>query len=272
MLSLAVGPLALPLAPLLLALALAVALLVLRLVAPRAQREALAGSLWLALALGLLVARLLHVLRHLDAYAHSPAAVLDVRDGGWLAPAGVTAALAVLLVRVAAHPAWRRPLAWSAAAGLLVWLAAGEAVLVRQSRQAQLPALALAPLEAGAPASLPALRDGRPLVVNLWASWCGPCRAEMPAFAAAQLREQGVRFVFVNQGESAAVARAWLAREGLNLRDVYLDRASALGPAVGSPALPTTLFVDARGQRIGAHVGALNEAALRVRLQALQAR
>lgn len=274
MLSLPVGPLALPLPPLLLALGLAVALLVLRLLtprAPRAQREALAGALWLALALGLLTARLLYVLRHADAYANNPLLALDVRDGGWLAGAGVTAALVLLLLRAAGRPAWRKPLALSAAAGLLVWLAAGEAVLLRQSRQAQLPALTLSPLATDAPASLPALLDGRPLVVNLWASWCGPCRAEMPVFAAAQQRERGVRFVFVNQGESAAVVQAWLAREGLALQDVYLDLPAALAPAVGSAALPTTLFVNARGQRIGAHVGALNEAALRVRLQQLQA-
>jgi len=133
----------------------------------------------------------------------------------------------------------------------------------------QVPAVGLTAFPGGQASTFEQLRDGRPMVVNLGASWCGPCRAEMPVLAAAQARERGVRFLFVNQGEAAPMVQAWLARERLALQDVWLDPASALGPAVGSPALPTTLFVDAQGRRVGAHVGVLNEAALRVRLQAL---
>lgn len=287
MLSLTIGPLALPLQPLLLAAGLAVALLLLRRLAPREARERLANQLWWALAIGLLAARLVYLLRHGDAYAASPWAMLDVRDGGWLPVAGIVAGLALLLLRAPRQPALRRPLLLAAGAGLLGWLLADALALDRRTEAQALPALALVALQqapggaAAAPAvaagsaatqTLPALLDGRPQVINLWASWCGPCRAEMPMLAAAQQRERRVRFLFVNQGETAATVQAWLARERLPLQDVWLDPTSALGPALGSRALPTTIFVDAQGRRVAAHVGALNEAALRVRLQELGAR
>ena len=109
MLSLTIGPLALPLQPLLLAAGLAVALLLLRRLAPREARERLANQLWWALAIGLLAARLVYLLRHGDAYAASPWAMLDVRDGGWLPVAGIVAGLALLLLRAPRQPALRRP-------------------------------------------------------------------------------------------------------------------------------------------------------------------
>ena len=55
---------------------------------------------------------------------------------------------------------------------------------------------------------LPEIIKGKPSVVNLWATWCGPCRAEMPTLAAAQKNTPDVIFVFVNQGESQATVTA----------------------------------------------------------------
>jgi hypothetical protein len=91
----------------------------------------------------------------------------------------------------------------------------------------------------------------------------------MPMFAAAQQRERGVRFLLVDQGETAAGVQAYLQREGLALDGVWLDAARQAGPAFGSSGLPTTLFLDAQGHRVDAHFGVLNAAALQARLQEL---
>jgi len=111
---------------------------------------------------------------------------------------------------------------------------------------------------------------GRLTVVNLWATWCPPCRAEMPALAAAQRTDRDINFIFANEGESAATVSGYLHREGLTLEGVWLDPHSALGPAVGSRGLPTTLFYNAQGQQVGAHVGAISAAALQARLHDLR--
>lgn len=104
------------------------------------------------------------------------------------------------------------------------------------------------------------------MVVNLWATWCGPCRAEMPVFAKVQRERPDVDFVFVNQGETPPVILAYLQREQLDLKGLWRDPTSALGAAVGSSGLPTTLFFDAQGRMVKMHLGALNEPALRIAL------
>lgn len=276
MLSISIGPVALPVAPLSLLLAVwgaswLAGRLFMRQGGPAADRQAadLAGhTVFVAAALGLLAARLAHLAMNADLYAVSPLSALDLRDGGWHTPAGVIAGGAWLAWRGVRMPPFRRPLAGAAAAGLAAWWAA--TLLAGGGHGTAMPTVALAALHGGAPMDLRQAAAGRPVVVNLWASWCGPCRAEMPVLAAAQQRETGVRFLFVNQGEPARAVQAWLQREGLPLHDVWLDPASAFGPAVGSRGLPTTLFLDAQGRRVSSHFGQLNAASLQVALQGLR--
>ena len=104
---------------------------------------------------------------------------------------------------------------------------------------------------------------GRPVVLNLWATWCPPCRREMPAFEQAQAAFPKVAFVMVNQGESAQHARAFLEREGLTLTDVLLDPSSRTMQEMGTRGLPTTLFFDTQGQLVASHVGELTIASLK---------
>jgi len=131
-----------------------------------------------------------------------------------------------------------------------------------------MPALDLVGLD-GRPATLAGLVQGRPAVVNLWASWCAPCRAEMPVLAEAQARHPQVAFLFVNQGEAVAPITRYLAGQPFHLHGVWRDPGAALGPAIGSTGLPTTLFIDARGRVLARHFGPLTAGSLAGRLRAL---
>lgn len=277
MLSISLGPIALPVAPVLLLLAVWIASWTATKLATRQARgadlpgnaDAAGHTVFVAAGIGLLTARFAHLASNAGPYLASPGSMLDLRDGGWHQLAGGIAGIAWLAWRGWQTPQCRRPLTVAALAGLLVWSAG---LLLTGARDSvAMPTMALATLEDARPVDLRTAAAGRPVVVNLWASWCGPCRQEMPTLAAAQQREDKVGILFVNQGESQAAVRAYLSSLGLPLRDVLLDPGSQLGPAVGSRGLPTTLFYDARGTLIDAHFGVLNAPALESRLRALRA-
>lgn len=233
------------------------------------RHSAAAGdAIWQAAMVGLLAARLAHLAFNLDAYTRTPWAMLDIRDGGWHAISGAIVGAAWLSWRSRRLPLLRRPLAGAALAGAGLWLAGNLTMGMRDAPP--LPAITVTELASGVSAPLPEFARGRPVVLNLWASWCGPCRQEMPMLAQAQQREPSVAFLFVNQGESVEAVRAYLEREQLPLREVLLDSSSQALKALGSKGLPTTVFFDAKGRQIDAHFGVLNAAALETRLRALR--
>ena len=123
---------------------------------------------------------------------------------------------------------------------------------------------------AGRPVSLGELAAGRPMVVNLWATWCPPCRREMPLLAAAQRREQGVVFVFADQGEGVAEIQAYLEAEQLAPGNVVRDPRRALGQHAGTSALPVTLFFAADGRLTHSRIGEISDAALSTQLDKLR--
>jgi thiol-disulfide isomerase/thioredoxin len=232
------------------------------------QQTGIVNTLSDMLLAGVLVARFTFVAFWFDAYRSVPWSMLDIRDGGFMIWPGIAAALLVALWRGWRQPTLRKPLLLGLAAGVLVWGALFGAL--RMTDQPALPALSLTTL-AGDPVRLAALADGKPMVVNLWASWCPPCRREMPVLAAAQQRESGVTFVFVNQGEDGATAQHFLSEGRFGLANVLLDPAAALGREVGSGALPTTLFYDASGRLVATHLGELSAASLASKLSPLRA-
>lgn len=222
------------------------------------------SMLWMSIACALLAARAAHVLRYSDAYLANPSSILDVRDGGWFGWAGVAAGIASVAWLSWRRPARRRALLAGAAAGHAAWLGAVLLASMQPNPAKGIPAVELTNLR-GEPTRLEAFR-GKPLVVNLWASWCPPCRREMPLLRAAQLRHPDVNFVFVNQMESAAAVRGYLAAAHIDLDNVLLDQHSALPSAIGSQALPTTLFFDTRGRLVERRLGELSAASLAQRL------
>jgi cytochrome c biogenesis protein CcmG, thiol:disulfide interchange protein DsbE len=130
---------------------------------------------------------------------------------------------------------------------------------------------------AGAPAELAALHEqagellpggtdafaarlrelrGRPVVVNKWASWCGPCRLEFPSFQEeATARGREVAFVGINAGDQRAAAARFLKRYPVPFPS-YEDPDEAIARSVGAPAnYPITVFYDRRGRRAYIHQG-----------------
>ena len=272
MLSVSLGPLALPVAPLILLLSAWVAASVAGRQVGKEDRARAENTLWGALLLGLLAARIGYVLPYSAIYLATPWTLFDLRDGGWLSPAGLIAGAAWLAWRAWQWPAARRALGLAALTGATLWGGVSAAVWWADGGALRplVPHVMLTDAATGQVRSLPEVIRGKPAVVNLWASWCGPCRIEMPDLAAAQQREPGIQFIFVNQGETVQAVQAYLQRSGLALQNVLIDANRSLGPAVGSQGLPTTLFFDASGRQVDAHFGVINPAALQARVQALR--
>lgn len=258
MLTVNLGPLTLAVPHLLLMISLLLATLTGWWVGRRHQRNP-ERQVFRLLLLALLVARVAFVLVYLEDFSDAWWRVLDIRDGGFIAWPGILAALLAggwLLWR---DPSLRKPLGAALAVGIFSW---GFASLGWHAFEqgTRLPEMALRDID-GAPVKLEDYR-GKPLVINLWATWCPPCRREMPVLAEAQANNQHLTFLFINQGEGDGEIRRFLESTNLDLQNVLIDSGARLGQHVGSQALPTTLFYDGEGRQIGSHLGELSRASL----------
>lgn len=274
--SLALGPLVLPMGVVVAMLAWLLA----QWLARRNERrtgQAVDALLWQSTLAGLLVARLAYVAQWWTEYAPAPwdwsgipafaGRIIDIRDGGWNLWAGLLAALLYMLWRSRRSPVLRR------ATGLA--LGAGAALLVLGSLLQALPSADAPALPAftlvngqAQPVSLQQLQqaDGKPMVINLWATWCPPCRREMPVLAQAQQQRPDVRFIWINQGESAEAVMGYLRREQatapLPLAQVLFDPQQQAGRHWRQRGLPSTYFYGADGRLCGMRMGELSRASL----------
>lgn len=263
MASLTLGPLVFPAELAVLVAAVVMASVSARLLRNRMQAD-VEPMIWRVLLLSLIAARLGFVLEFAAVYMDAPLQVLNLRDGGWSAPAGWGTAWAYTIVLGTRRPSHRRAMYATMAMASIVALA-GQLVLLRLAPQEQhMPALALVTLDAREQS----LADfaGRPVVLNLWATWCPPCQREMPALQRAQQQYPGVHFVFANQGESREKVQRFLALKGLALDNVLLDAKGELARHFEQRGLPTTFFFDANGVLVDARTGELSEATIAQRL------
>lgn len=107
---------------------------------------------------------------------------------------------------------------------------------------------------------------GKPVILNFWASWCGPCKSEMPAFNAASTELEGnIQFLMINMTdgyqETIESASKFIAEQGYTF-PVFYDTDSMAAMVYGATSLPTTYFIDAQGYAVAKAVGAINAATL----------
>ncbi len=222
-----------------------------------------AGSrlgLWstMTLVLGLIGARAGHVLPHLESFFVEPWRILAFWQGGFSA----TGALAgILIAAVLVLRRSFRLLPWAAgslAAGGLIWfstlalLGTSAAIAAPDTRLATLDGRSIVLSE----------RAGRPLVVNLWASWCPPCRREMPMMAEMARSHPQIDFIFANQAEAAARIADYLTEAGIAIETVIADQTSLLSRHYGAPGLPATLFIHPDGTLAASHLGEISRESL----------
>ena len=114
---------------------------------------------------------------------------------------------------------------------------------------------------------------GSLVVMNLWASWCPPCRAEMPDLERLAEAEagRGIAVVGVNEGESPQRARAFADSLGIHF-PVWVDGAQQYGRTYNALGLPTTVILDRQGVVIRAFDGPLTLDEMRAAVAAVRAR
>jgi thiol-disulfide isomerase/thioredoxin len=100
--------------------------------------------------------------------------------------------------------------------------------------------------------------SGRPVVLNLWATWCAPCRQEMPALARLQAKfdKSGLLVLPLSiDRQGAPAVRRFYRDLGLAGLGVYVDGSGEAAGDLGAPGLPTTLLIDRDGREIGRKIG-----------------
>jgi thiol-disulfide isomerase/thioredoxin len=163
----------------------------------------------------------------------------------WLEAVGLILGLAALLVVAAL---WSQSTPRGDAGG------AADAFDVARVPPAPAPDFELTGLD-GKPVRLGDFR-GRVVFLNFWATWCPPCREEMPAMQAlaAELEKQGLVVLALNYEESAETAEAYIRETGLTL-PVLLDAEGAVARRYRVTGLPASFFVDRRGALVGSVLG-----------------
>lgn len=108
----------------------------------------------------------------------------------------------------------------------------------------------------GPPRKLSAFR-GRPLIINVWASWCGPCRAEMASLDRLAWLEAGrhVSIIGISTDDDPARAREWLAASNATINQ-FIDTRLQMENMLGATRIPLTVLIDRSGRVVDKIYGA----------------
>ena len=120
----------------------------------------------------------------------------------------------------------------------------------------------------GSQVSLSELK-GKPVVINFWATWCPPCREEMPLLNQNATRLQGkVVFIAINDDEDASVVGQYVRQVGLNF-PILLDPGGKINGLYFVQSYPNTFFIDSEGILRAEHIGQMDEPTLVRGLEAI---
>lgn len=114
---------------------------------------------------------------------------------------------------------------------------------------------------------------GKPIVINFWATWCPPCKQELPDFDKL-CKEYGDRVVFMmvnltdGYRDTVDGTKRFVSGKGYTF-PVYFDTKDNAASAYNVSSIPQTTFIDAKGNIYTTRIGAMNEATLRIYLDAL---
>ena len=112
--------------------------------------------------------------------------------------------------------------------------------------------------------------DGMPVVLNFWATWCGPCRNELPALQdAAERYNDRILFVGVDQAEEADVVQSFVDEFGLTF-PIPMDSDGAVGQRYNVRGLPTNFFIDSNGLIRNIWSGEMNAITLAEQIEEIQ--
>ena len=222
------------------------------------QWDVFKDTIWTAILIGLLCARIGFVLLNLDAYLQHPIEIIKIQDKGFNFYLGLLAAFLWIF--------WKN---YAVKKSFLIILFSifttitflgsyiHKQVLLQYQ---QFPKVSLTNLQQQKVELVQFM--GKPTVINLWASWCPPCRREMPVLDQAQKTYPNVQFVFINQSEDVATVDTYLQQHTLNLHWVLLDPHGSTAQKTAMYGLPSTLFFNAQGQLVDSHMGEITHVAL----------
>lgn len=224
----------------------------------RADRDSIRWWATAIFVIWIITARLGYIIAHWDAFVHAPWTIFAIWQGGFDTRAGTFGLGATIFAAFLSRSKSGFPVLISVLAASAVFALA--TLFLPDEARGKIPGGDFADLS-GAPVT-PANRDGRPLVLNLWATWCPPCRREMPMMIDVAGSAEGVEVLFANQGEEEIIIKRFLDLTDLPSHGMIRDPANILMQKFGLLGLPSTLFFAADGSLQAVHTGEISRAAL----------
>ena len=215
--------------------------------------------LFWGIVIGFLASRITFVIALWDVYQADWFAVFDIRDGGFNQTVGWFAGLVFIMIRARGN---RKLMSAYLKSALFTGVIIFPLFLFITLTSSQHSVTNVDVVTAQGKPHVVNTQMGKPLIINFWASWCPPCRREMPILQDAQQKYDAIQFVFINQKESPEKARQFLESQQITIKNSYFDYSGKTSAQLGAYGLPTTLFFSADGELVDSHMGELSQATL----------